>query len=82
MRWMVLCAVAAASLAGSVSTPRAETNWPWCAMLYDRDGEAESCGFANVAQCEATVSGQSGRCYRNPRYQPDPPRRPNRRQHR
>jgi hypothetical protein len=32
-----------------------------------------------LAQCEATVSGQRGRCFRNPESPPEPARRRNNR---
>ena len=38
---------------------------PWCATYSTRGGQ-ESCGFASFAQCQVSVSGIGGFCYRNP----------------
>ena len=40
---------------------------------------ATNCGFSNQAQCEASVSGNGGFCYRNPAYEGAARRRPSER---
>jgi uncharacterized protein DUF3551 len=39
----------------------------WCASVTGPDGGFVSCGYASWAQCRASVSGQGGICYPEPR---------------
>src|SRR5262249_50290023 len=81
MAWRIgltLCAVLAAAGLISACTSKARTNAPFCAS-YSADGNIE-CSFYSLAQCQASVSGVGGICYRNPRsyeedYQVPNPRR-------
>jgi hypothetical protein len=70
---------AAAVVAGTLSTatPSQAAEWPWCADMYDRGGTSTNCGFANLRQCEANISGMNGRCYPNPLYPHQQQRRRN-----
>jgi hypothetical protein len=75
--------VRSAILAGAVlaaafaATPASAVEYPWCAQ-YGRDG-GRNCGFVNLAQCMATVSGIGGSCQRNSFYTAPPP--PKRKRH-
>lgn len=68
-----------ASTAAQTYDPR----HPVCIEIYTIDGRSIDCGFATIAQCAATASGQSAQCYANPyatqsrqlRPVPSPPRR-------
>jgi hypothetical protein len=72
---MIIFAAAAMSLVAA-SVPASAEQWPWCANLKTgRNDMARNCGFANLQQCEATVSGIGGYCERNPFYRGEPPRR-------
>jgi hypothetical protein len=74
----------AAAVAGmlSASEPAQAQQWPWCADMYEGrgGGTATNCGFASFQQCQAYISGMSGRCYPNPWYtaQERPRRQPER----
>ena len=62
--------LAALATFGAISffsaTANAQTIYsPWCAIYSDRSG-ATNCGFENLAQCRATVSGIGGYCQPNP----------------
>jgi hypothetical protein len=58
--------VGVAALAGAGETQARE--YPWCAILTDRDGSAENCGFVSYQQCAAYLSGIGGYCQPNPAY--------------
>ena len=83
MRTVLMCA--AAALAVTVMTPAASAQgapiWPWCAVMTLKDGLSTNCGFANVRQCEQTISGIGGWCEPNPRYHAAVPRRSERRRY-
>ena len=65
----IVCGViAACSLAVSISPVRAQTEWPWCALLIQEDSMASNCGFISLEQCERYLSGMGGYCERNPFY--------------
>lgn len=60
-----------------------DPRYPICIEIYTIDGSSIDCSFISMAQCAATASGQSARCYANPyamqnrqpRLGPSPPRR-------
>lgn len=79
MRSLLICAAVAVSLTASMSAARAEINWPWCVVMADKDGLVTNCGFANVQQCQATLSGMNGWCEPNPFYRAEAPRSRSRR---
>ncbi|MGI8525271.1 MAG: DUF3551 domain-containing protein [Pseudolabrys sp.] len=44
-------------------------DYPWCAVYSGRDGgSGTNCGFSNLAQCRATISGVGGTCEPNRRF--------------
>ena len=62
------------SLAAS-GRPAAAIEYPWCAEYSGEDGGGgRNCGFSNLAQCMATVSGMGGGCVRNLFYDEAPDR--------
>ena len=82
VRVSVIAIAAAVTGIVAMGTPAKAAEWPWCADMYEggrNGGTATNCGFANLRQCEANISGMSGWCYPNPRYSPQPrPRRSDR----
>ena len=71
-RALILVGFIIAMTAASVPANAAQ-EWPWCANMEDSEGGAGiNCGFANLAQCRAYISGVGGRCQRNPYYRPEP----------
>lgn len=70
MRFRLLPAFALA-LSSLMATPfdASAQNGAWCARLRGGD----SCGFATLEQCRATISGDGGTCYPNPRGPATPP---------
>lgn len=60
-----------------------DPRYPVCIEVYTIDGSSIDCSFMSTAQCAATASGQSARCYanpyavqdRHPGLGPSPPRR-------
>ena len=60
-RLLSLPIVALLLLIWAPSTASAQS--AWCA----RSQGAESCGFATLSQCRATISGAGGNCFPNPR---------------
>jgi Protein of unknown function (DUF3551) len=59
----VAAAIAGAAFLLAPSDAKAQYS-PWCAFYAF--GGGSNCGFANRAQCAATVSGIGGWCQRNP----------------
>ena len=49
-----------------VAAPSANAAGRWCARTTI-DDIAGDCSFASYRQCQATISGQGGDCFRNPR---------------
>lgn len=42
---------------------------PWCAQIYDRDGDGgRTCGYVSWEQCRATTGLTDGFCLPNPAY--------------
>ena len=74
MRSLLILAAATAALATSIPNVQA-AEWPWCAVMIDKGGLVTNCGFANIPQCQATLSGMSGWCEPNPFYRAEAPRR-------
>lgn len=73
MRKILLCTATLGCLA-AVTSPAKAVEWPWCAILMDRDGSSTNCGFASREQCLTYLSGIGGYCQRNPRFRGRPPR--------
>jgi len=71
----------AIGLAVPINEARAQ-DYPYCAIKGGR-GSYENCGYANLQQCRAAVSGVGGFCQPNPRFAQRPyfddPREPPRR---
>jgi hypothetical protein len=62
--------------AAVIGTPAQAQNYPWCAQ-YGSGFGASNCGFSNLQQCQADISGIGGFCAPNTLYQP--PAAPHRR---
>jgi hypothetical protein len=67
-----LAPVAFVAAALAVDTANAAVNYPWCAHYMMQSGP-NSCGFATLEQCRATVSGIGGFCDVNPFFVPATP---------
>lgn len=68
---MIATALLAAATAAAVDSGRpAQANeYAWCAIMSGQmDGGGSSCGFENLEQCRAALSGIGGGCAPNPRY--------------
>ena len=76
MRRVLTAAASAACAFVSMPSAQAGTNWPWCAVMGDVEGQAVNCGFASLEQCRSYLDGMGGYCERNPFYQPRPATRP------
>jgi hypothetical protein len=63
---LAVAALAAIVMIGSGSA-KADTEYPWCAHLFDGTGSS-NCGFDSKQQCEMTVRGNGGSCDPNPLY--------------
>ena len=50
---------------------RAAIDYPYCMRVYNRDQYVD-CSFSTLAQCQATASGRSAMCYRDPFYKGKP----------
>lgn len=61
-RLLSLPIVALPLLTWAPSTASAQSR-AWCARMQG----SESCGFATLSQCRATISGSGGNCFPNPR---------------
>lgn len=53
------------------SQARAEIDYPYCMKVYNRDWYVD-CRFSTMAQCQASASGRSAECYRDPFYKGKP----------
>jgi hypothetical protein len=63
MRVIPIPAITVAGLL--LSSIGAHADGTWC-VQYGVQGGATNCGFYSFSQCEATRSGNGGRCYQNP----------------
>jgi hypothetical protein len=67
MRYIAVIGIAAIASLPVLATPaRAEIEYPWCAQYSGGEmGGGRNCGFSNLEQCRATVSGIGGFCEPN-----------------
>lgn len=65
-RYILVLAAAAALPLLAPTQASAEVIYPWCARYTGSFGNSENCGFVNLGQCRATISGVGGYCVRNP----------------
>ncbi|EJN06586.1 Protein of unknown function (DUF3551) [Bradyrhizobium sp. YR681] len=82
---LLVAGLLAANLLGAApaAAQTYDPRYPVCIEVYSIDGSTIDCSFATIAQCAATASGQSARCYANPYAMqnrqtgpgPSPPRR-------
>src|ERR1700745_274957 len=72
--WSLPLPVALATIVTGISTEpaKAVTNYPYCMKVYVVGGPYEDCSYSTYAQCQASASGRSALCYRDPIY-PGPP---------
>lgn len=61
-------ALAALISGPSISPAQAVTYYPYCARIYIQNGSYDDCSFSNYAQCQASASGRSAECFRDPFY--------------
>jgi len=55
------------------SAAQAIDPYPWCAYYGGSDDQATNCYFMTLQQCMDAISGNGGRCDRNPFFSPAPP---------
>lgn len=66
----IILALCGFEIAGS-QPAQAEIDYPYCIKVYNRDWYV-SCSFSTMAQCQASASGRSAECYRDPFYKGKP----------
>jgi hypothetical protein len=67
----ILFALALTAMMAFAGAPKAEAqgyDYPWCAE-YGWGNGGRNCGFTNLRQCRAALSGNGGVCVRNPMFQ-------------
>ncbi len=71
MRYIAVIGIAAITSLPAFATPaRAGIEYPWCAQYSGgSSGGGRNCGFSNLEQCRATISGIGGFCASNLFYQ-------------
>lgn len=67
---LALPAAAAAIFAAfhAPSPAKAEIDYPYCIKVFVEGGPYTDCSFSTQAQCQASASGRSALCYRDPFY--------------
>ena len=68
MRMLLVALVAVTTASVEVHASSAGEK-PWCAQIYDRDGDGgRTCGYVSWEQCRATTGLTDGFCLPNPGY--------------
>lgn len=53
-------------MSASASAQTYDPGYPVCLQTYGRDGNSIACGYASLAQCNASASGRAAQCIVNP----------------
>jgi hypothetical protein len=63
---MLVLAVAMTLAAASAHAQAYDPNYPICLQTFGRDGNAISCGYTSMVQCNWSASGRAAQCITNP----------------
>ncbi len=71
----LVVAIALTLAAASAHAQTYDPNYPVCLQTFGRMGNAISCGYISMAQCQLSASGRAAQCITNPYFaRPNPGR--------
>jgi hypothetical protein len=63
---LAILTIVAVLTAAPASAQTYDPNYPVCLQTYGIDGSTIACGYASLAQCNASASGRAAQCITNP----------------
>jgi hypothetical protein len=67
---LAILTIAAVLTAAPALAQTYDPNYPVCLQTYGIDGSTIACGYASLAQCNASASGRAAQCITNPYFAP------------